>query len=351
MNDIIELIGRFSPHTVEKFSRGGSYVLVRCPFHGGGMENTPSCSVSTVQPVFFCHSCQESGHIRKLFRQIGVQKEIGDTLIETLGFDARGHYEKRRGDYQLYHGTDPYRGRFRLDEEILDSFRLKPLELERKGFREHTLRHFEVGMDLDRARITFPLRNVYGDLVGISGRTVIDATPRYKIYKQELIKQFGLPPDYSMDSVKESIFWHGHVVYPFAFRTDDPLILCEGFKAAMWTWQAGLHDVMAIVGAYFSERHTELISRTRSPVILFLDNNEAGIKGTYHAGERLRRATSSEVRVARYPDLRQQPDELSDAEILQAIEHSYSYKEWRREHVERIRQDAWRREQHGRGRR
>jgi DNA primase len=119
-------------------------------------------------------------------------------------------------------------------------------------------------------------------------------------------------------------------------KRKDPFIVTEGFKACMWTWQSGYQDTVALVGSYLTAEHAELIARAvEGPVILFLDNNEAGVKGTRHAGNLLQ-AKGVDARVARYPDAREQPDGLTPEEVLCAIECPLSFQEWKKQHVETV---------------
>ena len=342
MSDIIGVL-RGIPGLLDGAQFSSNYVMIRCPFHGGGQERTPSCSVAINKPVFFCHACTEGGHVRKLLHASGIIPDVAKTLLDDI------HYTDdveigRAGPMTMYSGEDPFRGQYILDEEILDEFRLAPADLLEAGFTQKTLRHFEVGFDYDNYRITYPIRNVYGELVGVSGRTVIGAEPRYKLYRTELMVDALVPEDYTMDSVKEAVLWHAHITYPFLWNDEEPVLVVEGFKAAMWIWQSGYHNVVALIGSYCSPLQVELLARTRSPVLLFLDNNEAGIKGTAKALKKLLYKGANELYCVRYPDLREQPDGLHPPEIRTAIQQSQRHYEWKREHRNELLEDARKRQ-------
>ena len=320
-----------APHLAEDMRPGPGHVMVRCPFHGGGMENTPSLSISTTKPVWFCHGCKRAGHIAVLLSMHGMSRDAINALLPREGYQQAETLAAK-----LVKGVDPFKGKFILDEGLLDYYRLAPKPLLQAGFTHQTLRHFEVGFDMKNFRITYPLRTAYGDLVGISGRTVFaDEEPRYRIYDRELKERtdYPVPKDYSMESVKSAVLWHAHVVRPFFFPTngDRELLVTEGFKACMWTFQAGLEDVVALVGSYLTQIHAELIARVTRKVTLLLDNNEAGHKGTLKAG-RLLLSKGVDVRVAQYPDAREQPDELTPTELAQSIDQKQSLRAWVREH-------------------
>jgi DNA primase len=253
-------------------------------------------------------------------------------MIDEGNFVATPGFVTRVGLYRLYEGPNPYRTQFILDEDILDEWRLAPKDLLEAGFRKQTLRHFEVGFDYQNLRITYPIRNIFGELVGVSGRTVADQEPRYKLYRQELTEAAGVPDDYELD--KRGLLWHGHVIWPVLYKIPEPVIITEGFKAAMWVWQAGIHNVVALIGSYLTDLHANLFSVVQSPVFLFLDNNEAGKIGTWKAIQQL---NANELYVANYPDLREQPDDLEPKEVQEALRSAQSYATWMKENADVIR--------------
>jgi DNA primase len=295
-------------------------------------------SISRTKPVYLCFGCKASGHLSYLLRSAGLSRQIIETLLpKTVRYDKVAHSLGAK----ILRDRNVFRGKFILEEEILDNYRLAPTALLRAGFHKNTLRHFEVGYDTTNIRITYPLRNIYGELVGISGRAAMEGIePRYKGYDRELRLRtdYKIPEDYSLESVKSAVLWHGHVVRPLYFSEgygNHTLVITEGFKACMWTWQAGFEDVVALVGSYLTDHHAELISRVVRQVLLFLDNNEAGWNGTKLAATKLTQR-GVEVLVPRYPDEREQPDDLQYEEIEEAFTRPLTLRQWSREHPIRI---------------
>jgi DNA primase len=335
MASVLEAIRSVSPDYAARARSGHNYYLLPCPFHSGGTERTPSCSVSTDKPVFYCHACQESGHLSRLLREIGAVPSVAKSLVEKIGYSSGGGSVKKGLAGQFTGGIDPYRGDFILDDDILDEYRVAPTSFIEAGFHKSTLRHFEVGVDVSRARITFPIRNLYGELVGISGRTMIDEEPRYKIYRRELTERgkyegWEIPEEYSIESIKRTTLWHAHIVYPFLIESEESVVLTEGFKACMWVYQAGFSTTMACMGSRVSDPHANLLARACKRVVLFLDNNEAGIIGAAKGAQTLERR-GLEVFIARYPDDRGQPDDLDPQEVENAILNAWRFIEWRRQ--------------------
>lgn len=332
MQTIEDLLRDLAPHVLVGAQLFDDRLMVRCPFHGSGQERTPSCAVSRRKPVFFCHGCSAGGHISKFLKGVDVPVDLSRRVTERVSYEA-GDEVAEGSNHSIFSGSNKYRGKFVLDDEILDEWRLCPVGLKNAGFHQRTLRYFEVGVDEGNQRVIFPLRNLYGELVGVSGRTLIkDVEPRYKIYSARDLARFGVSPEYSMTSIKGALLWHAHLVFPIAFRDSSPIIVVEGFKAAMWVWQAGFHNVVALVGAHLSKLQADILARTGSEILLFLDNNAAGHKGTHHAAKLL--VKKSITKVVEYPDLRQQPDGLSAVEVHHAVGHSKNYVSWKLRHKE-----------------
>lgn len=338
MRAVEDVLHSIAPGLMDYARVSSSNIMVCCPFHE---ETGPSCSISRESPVFHCFGCGEGGHLSKLLKHLGMPGTSVDLALEGMGFGKAQHAERVRelkerkekgriGAYVAKTGLDPYRPEFVLDEAILDSFRFMPVSLHEAGFKKKTLRYFEVGFDRVNSRITFPLRSRYGDLVGISGRDLWGVSDsKYKVYTKKMLETtgFAIPDEYTMDSVKQTILWHGHIVLPL-MTSSHTIVLAEGFKAVMWIYQAGYKPVVGLAGSALTDHHTELLCRYVNRVILFLDNNKAGHIGTHYAARRLEEKGIT-VTVANYPDDRQQPDDLTKEELREAISSRLTYSTWK----------------------
>jgi DNA primase len=179
----------------------------------------------------------------------------------------------------------------------------------------------DVGIDEKHQRITFPLRDLEGTLVGISGRDFTEtARLRYKVYDLEY-ETFGLPRH---ETFKSHLLWNGHVVYPQMFHQRMPLIGVEGFKACMKVVQAGAFNTSAILGSKVSDRQRWQMERMSSEIWLWFDNNESGMRGTVISGMQL----GLPVRVVPYPDEREQPSDLTIEEIQLALATTKDFTRW-----------------------
>ena len=82
--------------------------------------------------------------------------------------------------------------------------------VEEEYFPEDLLQKLDVGFDSEHMRVTYPLREIDGTLIGISGRTVNYASPRYKVYDHEY-KKWDLPVH---KQFKSQLLGNGTRVHP-----------------------------------------------------------------------------------------------------------------------------------------
>ncbi len=299
-----------------------------CPFHrkmDGTEERHPSFALNLSTGLYFCHSCHEKGNLFTFLRDIGLSRDVIERDYRYLIDSASTN---------LPPPPDALRCRvfdlMPIEESLLGLFEFCPIELLQQGFKLETLRTFEVGYDKWFGRITYPLRDLSGKLVGLMGRNADGYGPRYKVYTKEY-PMWGLPERTEPD--KRLLLWNGFRVYTSLYLNapTEPVVVVEGFKAAMWVYQAGVKNVVALLGSYLSWEHQWTLERIGAPVLLFLDNNYAGRKGTFDAAEVLKR--SLDVRIVEYPERLEadddaQPDSLTPDEVVMQTARAPSYLNW-----------------------
>ena len=167
-------------------------------------------------------------------------------------------------------------------------------------------------------------------MVGVSGRDVTGSGMRYKIYTDEY-KLWDLPVRENFN--KRTVLWNAHNIHAGLYHSPDPgdIVVVEGFKACMWLHQAGITNVVALIGTYMSWEHQWILERLGAKVFFFLDNNDPGWSGALQGAKRL--AGSMSVMMMNYPerltyDESAQPDNLSANEVLEAKELAVDYYTW-----------------------
>lgn len=320
--EVEDLVRRFM-HKVKP--SGQNNLMAVCPFHvskhTGGPERTPSFAISTKTGLFLCHSCKERGNLRQLLKALGVPStEINKKyrlLLEATAHQSAAYVSPKAKVRLRGAEIEP------LPESLLGLFDTCPIDLVREGFHEETLQNFDIGFDPAHMRITFPLRDMFGRLVGISGRSVTDDFRRYKVYDVEYEK-WELP---ARTTKMADILWNVQNVYPSAYFGDRiPIVIVEGFKACMWLTQAGIKNVVALCGSYLKEGQLQILEYMGGTFFVMLDNNEAGKAGTEQVAKTL--AKRAPTFVVSYDQEIPQPTDLTSEQVIYAIEHAQNYHSW-----------------------
>jgi DNA primase len=321
MDAVMQICQKFL-HKVKR--SGPENIMALCPFHDN--KNTPSFTMSLTKGLFYCFSCHERGTLMTFLRNVGVSRA-------AIGV----HYKFVLEEVERYRpkAVDPLRPTEFKNEEIpealLGLFDKCPVSLiEEDGFDEEMLQRLDIGFDDQHMRITFPLRDLDGKLVGISGRSVTDDYPKYKVYDKEF-EDFDLPKH---KTYRSQLLWNGHMVYPEAFFTNGNFVVgVEGFKACMRFLQAGVPNTLAILGSFMSSIQRQQIERMASEFYIMLDGNDAGMRGTVIAGMRM----GIPVRVCPYLTDKEpgpkglQPSDLEPDELLLALSEAKDFYRWLQE--------------------
>lgn len=305
-----------------------------CPFHKGGQEKKPSFYINLENGLFFCHTCKTSGTFPQFLRKMGAPSVQIDAILEAEASAPK----KYRPDPTKGAGY----GEHFLNESILGVFQYCPTDLVRDGFDPKLLKHLEVGFDREEMRIIYPIRDLNGRLVGLTGRSVTGAPERYKVYKSKDIMRFA-PDDaevrarYERYDIKSHNFlWNGHNVYPLAFYGElDTVIVVEGYKACIWLLQNDIENVVALQGSSLTRAQERIFSRLGGTVILFLDNDKAGKEGMLSVGKRLLRY-GLRILCVTYPEWVEgetQPDNLDQPALFGVLDAATDWHTWRQHAV------------------
>jgi len=245
MLDLLEVLqDKFTDY---KIVSGGREFAVPCIFHP---DHDHHLYINLRTGLFHCFVCQASGNWEKLANIIGVDPKLVSLAPRSI---------TKRED-------------IKLSDVILSLYTMEcPIALLQEGFTPQVLKEHEIGFDHYRKRIVFSIRDIQGNLVGISGRSIYpDDQPKYRFYISE-IKEFV--PNYEFHPHRH--LYHGHHV-----KRGKPVIVVEGFKACLWLVQNGWENTVAIMGASMSHEQALLLGSLSSDFIIFLDNDDAGRRGT-----------------------------------------------------------------------
>jgi DNA primase len=297
--DIVGLIGRY----VELRQAGRSWKGL-CPFHS---EKTPSFNVNSERQIFHCFGCQEGGDvIGFVMKHDGLSfpeavrnlaAECGVTIEEANPGDPResGLNEKifaandvaqalYREGLQAEEGQaacDYLKGRGFAEEAIAtyalgyvpDRWDAVATRLEAQGFpgtigekagllakRERQPGYY----DRLRGRITFPIHDVRGRVVGFGGRALGDGNePKYLN-----------TPETPVFRKRETFYGFPDALSPV--REARRAIICEGYFDRIALSRAGLGEALATCGTALTAEHAKQLQRRTREVVLLFDGDKAG---------------------------------------------------------------------------
>ena len=345
--DMVELVGARTD-----LRRVGTRHVGLCPFHD---ERTPSFSVNAEHALYHCFGCGESGDSIKFVRETeGLEfAEAVEHLAERYGVelereeeDPRAEESRRRRDrlMRLLDRTATFYARFLWDA---GEARAARAHLAERGLSDETLRTFRVGyapsawnrvlaagqrdgytpaemvaagvvqpgrdggyFDRFRARITFPLTDPRGRVLGFGARAVRDSQkPKYLNSSENELYRKGRHL-FGIDQARAPAAKAGRVV------------VVEGYTDVLALHGAGIEESVAIMGtALTGEQLTEL-GRAATTVLMALDADASGQEAMLRAA-RAATERGMELRVVALP-AGSDPAELVVAQGAAAFERLLS---------------------------
>lgn len=331
---------------------GGTNYLTTCPIHKGGEEKTPSFSIDIEKGVFHCFTCHIAGDVRWLLHLLGLPRNQIDSETSSIKpFLDRNRENHRLEQQHFYVNRDPFKADYILPESILGVFDWLPLKLVNDGFDPKMLQRLEIGYDRRNDRITYPLRDMYGNLAGFSGGASLGQEPKYKVYQGKRKDATGrrwIPgdfgewfdeqyPDYRCEN--HDFLWNFDKVLPaleIASDRSTTVFLVEGFKACLWMHQSGFPLTVALMGSYISERQQRMLHMLGCRVALFFDNDDAGRRAALRVGDFLWKPLYGKIDVIAYPEhdvvasLAQeegntQPDDYERDAVIELVQQRMTY--------------------------
>jgi len=315
---IDDVVGEY----VQLKSAGGGQKKGLCPFHD---EKSPSFHVTPSKGYFHCFGCQTGGDVIAFLMKIDhlTFTETIERLADRIGYTLR--YEESGSAPS---GPSVNRSRLVAANALAATFFQEQLNtspdaahgrdlLTKRGFDKNACQTFGVGyapdawdsltkylraagytieelelaglskmgergpIDKFRNRLTWPIRDISGDVVGFGARKLAsdeeDQGPKYlntsetPIYKKSQVL-------YGLDMAKKEIAKKRQVV------------IVEGYTDVMAAQLAGITTAVATCGTAFGAEHIRIIRRLlmdddafRGEVIFTFDGDAAGQKAAMRA--------------------------------------------------------------------
>ena len=285
--------------TTEKPTKRGMELRLRCPFHE---DKTPSLSINAETGKYHCFGCHAKGG------------DIIDFVVSKEQIAAGDRTKGRRQASLLiqdWFGLGPGSGSPPETPATADDaapaedvtpppevpegpvnpplkFAFKYLDTRHtyltqdRGLTDSTIEFFGLGYHAGKGimhgRVVIPIHNEQGELIAYAGRWPADEG------WPEQSQKYQLPPGFR----KSHVLFNLHRAREHA---TEGLIVVEGFFTVFEFFERGRKNVVALMGSSMSQEQERLIVETVGPkgrVLLALDNDEAGRKGSEDAVNRLR---------------------------------------------------------------
>jgi DNA primase len=295
--DLAEVVGE----TVALKPAGRERLKGLCPFHG---EKTPSFHVHTGRGFYYCFGCGAKGDLfdfvmqtqgvdfaealQLLGRRAGIEVDVGQAArgggrrrdLVAVNETAQAFFAARLRAQEGREALDYLLGRG-LSEESIATWGLGWAPASWDGLLRHALTEgvrdddlLAVGLisenergrryDRFRGRVTFPIRDRLGRIVGFAGRVLGDEVPKY------------------LNTPETELFDKGSLLYGLdraraAIRDRATCLVVEGYMDVIALHQTGFDHAVAALGATLTEAQAQALQRLDvDRLLLAFDADEAG---------------------------------------------------------------------------
>lgn len=303
--NIVDVVSEF----VTLRRRGVNYVGL-CPFHS---DKTPSFYVSPAKNICKCFACGEGGtsvHFVMKHEQLNYFDALRFLAkkynIEIQERELTEREKQVRNDRESMLIVNTWAGQYfsRMMHENEEGRNIGLRYFKERGFREDTIKKFQLGYSLDkwdalyqeaiqsgykkeylektglviayengkvndrfRGRVIFPVHTLSGKVVAFGGRVLKkeDKTAKY------------------VNSPESEIYHKGNELYGIYFAKQqivkaDRCYLVEGYTDVISMHQAGIENVVASSGTALTQGQIRLIHRFTNNITILYDGDAAGIK-------------------------------------------------------------------------
>lgn len=303
--DIVQLIGEYV--TLKK---AGVNWKANCPFH---QEKSPSFMVHQERQFWHCFGCGKSGDIFSFIQEMeGLEfPEALKLLAQRAGVTITTYQSERdRGERDRLLAINAAAANF-FHHFLLEMPTAKPARdyLEKRKLTAATVEHWNIGWipdqwdlltqylhkkgysfsdlaaagltirregaddasgrgyyDRFRGRIMFPINDQHGNIVGFTGRVLVETdhsggkyvnTPQTPLFDKSRLL-------YGLDKAKTEI------------KTKDTAVLVEGQMDVIACHQAGMTNVVAASGTALTPEQVKLLKRYAGAIAIAFDADKAG---------------------------------------------------------------------------
>lgn len=264
--DIVELIDARVP-----LKKTGRNYQACCPFHA---EKSPSFTVSAQKQFYHCFGCGASGNAIGFLMAYDRMEFVDaiETLAKQLGLEVpRTEAEKNKKKYtqDLY---EPLQKTKLFYEKALRTSPEAIQYLKNRGLTGEIVKKYHIGFAPDRKRITFPIHDRRGRVIGFGWRVLDNSLPKY------------------INSPESPLFHKSQVLYGLyeareANHSLEKLLVVEGYMDVVSLAQHGISFAVATLGTATTQQHVMQLFSQTDKIIFCFDGDNAGKKAAWRALE------------------------------------------------------------------
>lgn len=263
--DILEYISQYTEFT----EKNGEYWALS-PLKE---ENTPSFSVRKETNTFYDFSSGVGGNVLTFIRyydKLGYADAISK-LKNYAGFDGAVTPHRKIAASEVAKKFAPPKKSAKkaksiiLPDDYMERYEKRPDKLavwKNEGISDEALSRFQVRYDSFSNRLVYPIRNIEGKIINISGRTLDEHWKEKKLRKYTYFMQWGeLNTIYGLSENMESI------------RKKHEIILFEGCKSVLLAYTWGIQNTGAILTSHLNPNQMKILAKLGCRVVFALDKD------------------------------------------------------------------------------
>ena len=300
--DIVEVIERYLP-----LKKGGANYFACCPFHG---EKSASFSVSPTKQFYHCFGCGVHGSAISFLMEysgLGFVDAVKE-LAATVGMDVpeddftpnRDRAREQSLTELMAQAARFYKDQLKRSPVAIDYLKGRGLTGEiaaryglgyapegwqalQAAFADYSAPQLlECGLVIEneqgrrydrfRERITFPIQDQRGNVIGFGGRVLGKGEPKY------------------LNSPETPLFEKGRELYGLvqarqSIRDQECVLVVEGYMDVVGLAQFGLGNAVATLGTAATPHHIQKLLRLADRVVFCFDGDAAGRRAAGRALE------------------------------------------------------------------
>ena len=252
-----------------------THIQVCCPYHNNGQERRPSAGIRKEDGLFHCFACNEVhslpevisycfGYTDDIIGKFGWQwllKNFATVQVEerkdvSLDFSRHSTNSSFCVSDRMHSGIRSNATVSTVAEEELDKYRYIHPYMYKRGLTDEVIEIFDIGYDATNQTITFPIKDINGNVLFIARRSV---KTKYFHYPTGVEK-----PLYGL-----------YELYQLFMDFPTEVIVTESMLDALSFWTIGKYAV-ALNGLGNELQFKQLRDLPCRKLILATDNDEAG---------------------------------------------------------------------------